>query len=105
DLAFAMRLITEDMKNRLHTFRSLRNDFAHEGGPICFEDARCRDRIDKLIGEDKSPQTAPDDRMVLMGGQSVDRRQFVVRTAFVLAVAGLSGEMTFMRKSVANGAE
>lgn len=48
-LAYALRLITKDLKYRLDIIQRLRNDFAHESGPIDFDDPKCRDRLWKMI--------------------------------------------------------
>jgi DNA-binding MltR family transcriptional regulator len=50
-LCYAMKLISHTNYQRLEAVRRIRNDFAHEAGPINFEDPRCTQRLQLLISE------------------------------------------------------
>ncbi len=95
-IAFALRLITGDLRYRLDIIRRLRNDFAHQSGPINFDDAKCCDRLRILIAEGKPLEKKPALDPSLIGGQMITREQFVNRVAFIIAVSQLSARIHFL---------
>jgi DNA-binding MltR family transcriptional regulator len=95
-IAFALKLITKDLKYRLDIIRRLRNDFAHESGPIDFDELRLRDRLRILIADGKPPEKEEDSEPRLIGGQMLTHGQFVNRVAFILAVSQLSARIHFL---------
>jgi DNA-binding MltR family transcriptional regulator len=87
DIAYSIGLITRTVYDDLHLVRRIRNDFAHEAGPIDFADPRCRDRVaaftiqakamlDKGLAADTQPRIA--------------LPPLAIRFAFVMSVAGVS---------------
>jgi DNA-binding MltR family transcriptional regulator len=104
-VAYAIRLITKGLKHHLDVIRRLRNEFAHEAGPIDFDDPRCRDKLRILTAEGK-PQDKTDGEeppAQLIGGQMLTRRQFTNRVAFIIAVAQLSERMLILRHLIREG--
>jgi DNA-binding MltR family transcriptional regulator len=102
-LAYAMGLISKDLKYRLDIVRRLRNDFAHESGPIDFDDVRCRDKLRILIADGKPPEKKDDSEPFMVGGQMLTREQFVNRLAFIIAVSELTGRIRFLTGVAAGG--
>jgi DNA-binding MltR family transcriptional regulator len=97
-LAYAMCLITNDIRRRLEIVRKLRNDFAHEAGPIDFRDPRCRDRVRLLVNDGKPRMSHEDDNKMLPGVGGATRAEFIERFAFILAVAELSGRVRYYKQ-------
>jgi DNA-binding MltR family transcriptional regulator len=95
-IAFALKLITKDLKYRLDIIRRLRNDFAHESGPIDFDEPGLRDRLSILIDDGKPPEKIEDSEPILIGDQMLTRGQFVNRVAFIIAVSVLSARIHFL---------
>jgi DNA-binding MltR family transcriptional regulator len=50
-VAFALCLIPKDIKEKLDILRKMRNDFAHESGPMSFDDPSVDGRIQSLVGD------------------------------------------------------
>ncbi len=96
-VAFALRLITQDLKRKLDVVRRLRNDFAHEPGPLTFETPECQDRLRLLIADGDPSVPSPDDDKHVPGMGSVTKRQFINRVAFALAVAEMAALIAFIR--------
>jgi DNA-binding MltR family transcriptional regulator len=96
-IAFALKLITKDLKYRLDIIRRLRNDFAHESGPIDFDGPGLRDRLSILIDDGKPPEKIIEDsEPILIGNQILTPGQFVNRVAFIIAVSVLSARIHFL---------
>lgn len=52
--AFALRLISKELRNQLDLVRRIRNDFAHEQGPLSFNEGPCCDRLRALMESSKN---------------------------------------------------
>lgn len=52
--AFALRLISSELKNQLDLIRKIRNDFAHGYSPVSFKTPQCQDRLQALIATAKA---------------------------------------------------
>lgn len=104
-VAYAMRLITKGLRYQLDVVRRLRNEFAHEAGPIDFDDPRCHGKLRILIAEGTPQEKAQADDIepLLIGGQMLTRRQFTNRVAFIIAVAQLSERMLILRHLIREG--
>lgn len=103
-LAFAMHLITADMKSWLEVLRRLRNDFAHESGPIDFDDPRCRDRLQILISKGQPRERSEeDDKPISFGSQQISRRKVVDRMALALSLAHMAGRIAFLTDQAREG--
>lgn len=97
EVAFALRLITRNLKRKLDVVRRLRNDFAHEPGPLTFETPECQHRLRLLIADGDPSAPSPDDNERIPGMGIVTKRQFVNRIAFALAVAEMAALIGFIR--------
>ncbi len=103
-IAYAMRLIPSGLYRKLEIVKRLRNDFAHESGPLDFRDSRCQSRLRLLIGERVPGDTRDDDDlMTTVGAHALTRREFVERTAFVLAISALSSRLFFIIEHIRDG--
>jgi len=49
DLAYLMRIITADIREKLHTIRRIRNEFAHNLAPLTFESPKIRSMCEKNL--------------------------------------------------------
>lgn len=102
-VAFALRLITRELKQKLEVIRRLRNDCAHEPGPLTFDSPGCNDRLRLLIADGKPPVPTADDEMAAPGMGPVTKRQLINRIAFVIAVAQMSARIAFIREQAEAG--
>ncbi len=103
-LAYAMGLITTGLHRKFEIVRRLRNDFAHEAGPIDFQDSACQDRLRLLISEGRPREVdEEDDQKITVGDQLLTRRQFVDRTAFVISISELSSRICFLKEMIEEG--
>ena len=48
-IAYAFGIVPRRLRDMIELVRRLRNDFAHESGPLGFSDSRCRDRLELLF--------------------------------------------------------
>jgi hypothetical protein len=48
-VAYALALLPRVMRDKIEIVRRLRNDFAHESGPLNFDDPRCASRLKPII--------------------------------------------------------
>jgi DNA-binding MltR family transcriptional regulator len=48
-LAYALAILPRDLRDNIELIRRLRNDFAHESGPLTFNDPRCGNRLRALF--------------------------------------------------------
>lgn len=99
-IAFGLGILARDLRDRIEIIRRLRNDFAHDWGPIDFEDPRCADRLALLIGRpseagDPLP-TDPEETVWPALGPATTKEQFVTRLAFVLCVTGIVGRLNYL---------
>lgn len=56
-LAYALGILPRHLREKIELVRRIRNEFAHESGPLSFDDSRCADRLKLLFGlmlEDRS---------------------------------------------------
>jgi DNA-binding MltR family transcriptional regulator len=90
-LAFALNLITRTMQSRIDIIRKLRNDFAHESGPLDFNDPRCRDRYNVLVTEWKD---------LLPKQENPSTEELSKRVGFILAVSKLAGQIRTMKEFI-----
>ncbi len=92
------------MRSWLEVFRRLRNDFAHESGPIDFDDPRGRDRLRILISEGRPGKTfEKDDKLISFGSQQVSQGKVVDRLALALSVAYMTGRIAFLTEQAREG--
>lgn len=104
DLAYALALIPRSTFDELHVVRKLRNEFAHESGPIDFDDERCRDRLRLLIAEGKPKSAQPEDSEIVdFGGHKLPKYQVINRVAFVIAISEISGSIRFLEAQLKRG--
>jgi hypothetical protein len=94
--AFALRLIDRRLKGQLDLIRRMRNNFAHDQGPLSFEVGPCRDRLRALI------ETVVEE--VRQGSGSVPPFPDVGgRAAFMFVVSGIIGQLEGRRSRVSSG--
>ena len=82
----------------------MRNDFAHEWGPIDFEDPRVSNRLQTLIGK-HSKETDDDESLPLPGGIpfGVTKGQLIKRLAFILTVSKIIGRIDVITENAREG--
>lgn len=105
-LSYAMRLIPNGLYRKLEIVRQLRNDFAHESGPLDFQDPRCQGKLRQLIAEGAPRDNNDDDDTELtVEGQTATKRQLVERIAFVIAISELSARLCFITEKIEEGSD
>lgn len=91
-LTFALGILPRALRDKIEIIRRLRNDFAHEWGPIDFSDPRCASRLPLIVrqssDEDDEEQQESDQQEPLIGLASLapSKEQLVTRIAFVLSI-------------------
>jgi DNA-binding MltR family transcriptional regulator len=50
-LAYALAILSREYRDKIELIRRLRNDFAHEAGPLSFDDPRCEGRLRPLFDD------------------------------------------------------
>jgi DNA-binding MltR family transcriptional regulator len=103
DVAYALRLVSRTTKRKLDIVRRLRNDFAHEPGPLTFDAPEFQDHLRVLTSGGKPAAPTPDGDVLMPGLGNLTKRQFVNRFAFILAVTGLSIRIQITRRSLESG--
>ena len=70
----------------------MRNDFAHDWGPIDFEDPRTADRLVIIMGrlQKREDEPLPEGPGF---GQGLTKEQMVRRLTFVLNIVGMTGRL------------
>jgi DNA-binding MltR family transcriptional regulator len=84
-LTFALGLLPRKTRDKIEVIRRLRNDFAHQWGPIDFTDERCAGRL-KLVIDQKSLHKANEEQFAALANTPV-----TLRLAFVLSVVRIMG--------------
>lgn len=100
-IGYAFGLVPSHIKARLEIVRKLRNDFAHDAGPISFESPHCRDRLALLIGRDSKDPVPGHEEFIEQVGMT--RRELTNRLAFILAVSFMSQELDSIAKTISEG--
>jgi DNA-binding MltR family transcriptional regulator len=90
-LCYAFRLIPKILRDDLELVRKMRNDFAHNYGPIDFNDPKCRQRFDLFIGPLKEREI--DVKRYPFGRQFLTKNEAVERLVFSLKVAHIRGKL------------
>ena len=102
-LCYAFRLIPKVLRDNLELVRRMRNDFAHDYGPIDFNDPKCRQRFDEFIGPFKERETEV--KRYPFGRQFLTKNEATERLAFSLKIAHIIGTLHSLeiaaKKSVA----
>lgn len=92
-LSFALGILPRALRDKIEIIRRLRNDFAHEWGPIDFKDPRCANRLDLLLirspGDDKEDEQ--EEALIGVAGLAPRKEQLVARIAFALCVNRIIG--------------
>jgi len=91
-LTFAFGILPRALRDKIEIIRRMRNDFAHEWGPLDFDDPRCASRLDLLLI--RLDDTNDDEQQAaLMGevGFVPTKQQLITRIAFALAVQRMIG--------------
>lgn len=93
-LAYAIRLINQNVLEKLVTIRRLRNVFAHESGPIDLGDPRCRDLVVRLVGN-RSAESIECEQIErrYFGNQLLTKDQIIDRLAFCIETSELMGRL------------
>lgn len=95
-VAFAIGILPRDLRDKIEVVRKLRNSFAHEWGPIDFDDPRCTDRLAFLMAvkADDAPHAPKETAAVEKPSPAgTDQRgeRIVRRLAFALGVSEMIG--------------
>jgi len=69
-LAFALGILPCQLRDKIELVRRLRNDSAHEWGPIDFEDPKCASRLELLIGRPGQRCQEEEEKRQLSGWRS-----------------------------------
>lgn len=87
-LTFALGLLPRAFRDKIEIIRRLRNDFAHDWGPIDFNDPRCVSRLKLLLKEDREEgdNNNEDDKGKTFPGIAGTKEQLTTRIAFILAI-------------------
>ncbi len=104
-VCFALKLIDRETRGELEILRKLRNEFAHESGPIDFSDDRCHDRLKQLITEGKRRTYGVNNSQstIQFGSHKLNKTQAVDRIAFVIAVAQIAARIEFFTDALRSG--
>lgn len=102
DVSHVLGLLAKRTYRELKVIRRLRNDFAHERGPLTFDDPRCSDRLASLIGAG-SGDDVKDVEKVLAGDQFLTRSQLTTRIAFGLAITRSENRILFVAGMLTKG--
>jgi DNA-binding MltR family transcriptional regulator len=92
-MAFALGILPRSLRDKIEIVRRMRNDFAHQWGPIDFNDPRCANRLNLLIRPSESEREEELQQETLKGLAILapTKEQLVTRIAFTLAVHGILG--------------
>jgi DNA-binding MltR family transcriptional regulator len=91
--AFAFRLISRELKSQLDLIRRIRNDFAHDQGPLSFQTGQCHDRLRALI----------ESHAQHFGLNSTILEDVSGRSVFALVVGDIFGQLEYIRIKVTAG--
>jgi DNA-binding MltR family transcriptional regulator len=96
-LAYALGILPRHLKERIELVRRLRNEFAHESGPLTFEDPRCADRLKLLFGlllEDRAFETMLDSQEERQSsGGKIEPRNKTRRSLFITILIYILGNI------------
>jgi hypothetical protein len=99
-VAFALGILPRDLRDKIEIVRKLRNEFAHEWGPIDFEDQRIGSILALLIGKLKEGDLPEDDPVSTAGrttfGPGVTKQQIMKRLLFGFCVVRISARLNFL---------
>ncbi len=104
-LVFAMHILPRTQHHQLELIRRLRNDFAHQHGPIDFDDPKCTDRLRLLIGDPKKEDVEKRAKRLKIGHQFLTREEFVRRSAFTLWVCYIGGRIDGIKTIIEKGGD
>ena len=86
--------------------RRLRNDFAHNSGPIDLNDQRSRDRLFKFIGKDDNSAVRKTTRdLVKALGDEAKEQDSFYRAAFIVKAMMLAGTLATIEDTVVAGVD
>lgn len=94
-VAFALKLISRYLYEKIDALRLLRNEFAHQWGPVDFDDPKCRELLGRFIGtnllesEDKNKDKGEKeaDTHSMFGDLRLSQKQVRQRLKFSMVVA------------------
>jgi DNA-binding MltR family transcriptional regulator len=90
-IAFALGILPRQLRDKIDLVRRLRNDFAHEWGPIDFEDPKCASRLELLIGraEKLSQEAGESSQLSGLAVLAPTKEQLVTRIVFGMYIIRL----------------
>lgn len=102
DFAYAAGIINNDHYRTANLIRNIRNDMAHERGPISFSHQKVHQKFRALVADGKPAEEDGDDLVEFATSsgdtKKIPRRTLQNRIAFALAVSHLCGAIEFQRR-------
>lgn len=91
-LAFGLGILPHGLRDKIEIIRRMRNDFAHESGPVDFNDSRCANRLNLLLlPTDNKQYEEQRDTLTRLAALAPTYEQLVTRIAFAICVARIIG--------------
>ncbi len=97
-IAFALRLIPHEIKLTLDLLRKLRNEFAHEPGPLTFTDPACKDRLRTLLSSGELPLGMDESDLT-----RIEPGRPKLRRALAFKIIFIAGRISYYREAVTRG--
>jgi DNA-binding MltR family transcriptional regulator len=88
-IAFALGILPKSLRDKIEITRRMRNDFAHEWGPIDFNEPRFANRLRFIVKHTepvKEQEKETEEALKQFGVLGPTKDQLVTRIAFALAV-------------------
>jgi DNA-binding MltR family transcriptional regulator len=96
-LAYALGILPRHLREKIELVRRIRNEFAHESGPLSFDDSRCADRLKLLFGqmlEDRSFEKMLDSQEELQSSDGkIKTREKTRRGLFITILTYILGSV------------
>jgi DNA-binding MltR family transcriptional regulator len=109
-IAYAIGLVPRALRERIELIRKLRNEFAHESGPLSFENPHCGDRLQVLLDDSsmhrffEAKQAAEGKPLATIKAETPKSLQFVAVVigilGFLYGLADNAREGTDVRRSI-----
>jgi len=100
DISYASGILPRHIRDKVNFVRRLRNDFAHESGPLDFRDSRYVDRIAPFVQEPRVIEI-----LKARGEEGEPRQVFVTSLAYTIAQISVLTELVRKRVKFEEGKE
>jgi DNA-binding MltR family transcriptional regulator len=106
-IAFALGILPRSLRDKIDIVRRMRNDFAHEWGPIDFNDPRCANRLRLIIKhsetEENTQEIENESDLKRFGALGPTKEQLVTRIALALVIAQILRAIDTIVKAAKQG--